>query len=137
MLGGAYLVGHEDSAGTLDSFFLPAKQEYLQKNSSGGVDLGIDLAALKEILSGHVFFQSSDGHWSFGIRDGGDLSDHHRFPREMNLVTATRSFILEKYREGFSPRSQNRVQIPDLAQLRPLADDLIEEVMDTMNSSKD
>jgi hypothetical protein len=97
------LVFDDESASTLDNFFLPARQ--VRKEREKGLSLGLSLDDLVDLFRDYGHHRSPRGEWVFGRSENGQMMDRHVYSGESSLVEAMKSFLLDKYKEGFSPRS--------------------------------
>jgi hypothetical protein len=88
---------------TLDHFFMPARQAAKQQGQ--GVSIGLSLSDLTDLFRDYRHYLNGDGDWVFGTAEGGGFSDRHVYSGEFSMVQAYKAFLMDKYKEGFAPRS--------------------------------
>jgi hypothetical protein len=88
---------------TLDHFFMPARQ--VAKKQGPGVSIGLSLSDLTDLFRDYRHYLNVDGEWVFGTAEDGGFSDRHVYSGEFSMVQAYKAFLMDKYKEGFAPRS--------------------------------
>jgi len=108
----------DTSESTLDNFFLPSKQVRQQINQ--GFSLGLSLSGLVELFREYRHHTTAHGGWVFGRPEQNQMTDRHVYSGDLSAVEAVKSFLLDKYKEGFSPRSDLTGVLPDELQLKAI-----------------
>jgi hypothetical protein len=92
-----------ESSSTLDNFFLPAKK--VRHQIIQGLSLGLSLADLVELFQDYRHHSTAHGERVFGRPEQEQMMDRHVYSGDLSVLEAVKSFLLDKYKEGFSPRS--------------------------------
>jgi hypothetical protein len=112
---------------TLDHFFMPARQVTTKQKE--GLSIGLSLLDLKALLNEYSHYSNVDGDWVFGAAENGGFFDRHIYPAECSKVQAYKAFLLDKYKEGFAPRSDLFAPLPAGTQLLMMESPVLERAL--------
>jgi hypothetical protein len=125
----------EEAESTLDGFFLPSR--HLANKQTKGVSIGLELSDLESIFKGYGHYADADGGWVFGKPGEGGVLDRHVYPGGLPVLDALCAFLLDKYKEGFAPRSDLFAPLPMGAELEELSKEALGLALEALERGKE